>query len=406
MNERDLFSLALGIVSPWFIVNTEFNVKDKRLDLYLDFKKGSHFCCPECGASSPVHDTTKRTWRHLDFFQHHAFLTARVPRTKCAKCGVKQVLLPWARPDSGFTLLFEALLLRLAMEMPVDAVATLASVDDMFIWRMLDHYVDRGVLDQDISKVTAIGIDECSKQKGQQYITTFCDLDKSRVIYVAEGRSTDTVDKFGEHLDNKGVPREQIKEVCVDMWQAYFSGVEKNLPNAKVTFDRYHVMTYINKAVDETRRQEIKENPILKDTRYLWLKNPDNLTEKQKIKLSIVKSQDLKTVRAYHIKLSFQKLWEIETLYAAKKYLEGCLSWASHSKLEAFAEVTGLIKRHMDGILRYLESRISNGVVEGVNSKIKTAVKRAYGFKSFSYYKTTIYLVAGKLKLQKFCQAL
>lgn len=406
MNERDLFSLALGLASPWYIDKTEFDPKNKRLDLFLDFKKGSRFSCSECGVSSPVHDTVVRTWRHLDFFQHQAFLTARVPRTKCPKCGVKQALLPWARPESGFTLLFEALLLRLAMEMSVDAVSSLASIDDMVLWRMLEHYVDKGVQDQDISEVTAIGIDECSKQKGHKYITTFCDLDKSRVIYVAEGRSADTVDEFAKHLDNKDVLREQIEEVCVDMWQAYISGVEKNLPNAEITFDRYHVMTYINKAVDAVRRNETKDNPILKDTRYLWLKNPENLTEKQTLKLNVVKGQDLKTVRAYHIRLAFQKLWEMDTLDAAIMYLDKCLSWASHCKLEPFAEVAELIKRHKDGILSYLRSRITNGIIEGVNSKIKTAVKRAYGFKSFSYYRTIIYLVAGKLKLQKFCQVL
>lgn len=403
MNENELFGLALGLSSPWYIEKVEFNAEGKRLDLFLDFKKGSRFACPECKELSPVHDTNERTWRHLDFFQHQAYLTARVPRSDCPKCGVKQVSVPWARPDSGFTLLFEALLLQLSYEMPVSAVTRLASIGDMVLWRILDHYIAKGVQKQDISNVKAIGIDECSKQKGQKYITTFCDLDKSRVIYVADGRESGTVDEFAEHIKAKGLDPDQITDVCADMWPAYLSGVEKNLPEASVTYDRYHVMTYVNKAVDEVRRRETKVNSVLKDTRYIWLKNPENLTEKQRIKLKSIKEQDLETVRAYSIRLAIQKLWEFDNIKAAREYLDRCLSWASHSKLEPMVELARFIRRHEDGILRSIKSRITNGIVEGINSKIKTAMKRAYGFKSFNYYRTIIYLVAGKFKFTELC---
>jgi transposase len=190
MNEKDLFGLALGLVSPWYIEKVEFDAEGKRLDLFLDFKRGSRFPCPECGEPSPVHDTTERTWRHLDFFQHKAYLTARVPRTNCPRCGVKQVAVSWARPGSGFTLLFEALMLCLAKEMTVTAAAELASVNQMSVWRILERYVLEAVKAADLSGLKAVGIDECSKQKGHKYTTTFCDLDKSRVVYVAEGRSS------------------------------------------------------------------------------------------------------------------------------------------------------------------------------------------------------------------------
>ena len=403
MNEKDLFGMALGLSSPWYIEKVEFDAQARRLDLFLNFTKGSRFPCPECGEPRPVYDTTERTWRHLDFFQHQAYLTARVPRSNCPKCGVKQVAVPWARPDSGFTLLFEALVLQMAREMPVSAAAGLASISPNTIWRMLDHYVGQAVRQQDITGVTAVGIDECSKQKGQKYITTFCDLDKSRVIYVADGRESKTVDEFAGHIESKGLAPEKITQVCADMWPAYLSGVEKNLPDASVTYDRYHVMTYVNKAVDEVRRQEAKANSVLKDTRYLWLKNPENLTEKQRIKLKSIKEQDLETVRAYSIRLAIQKLWEFDNLKAAREYLDRCLSWASHSKLKPMVELAQFIRRHEDGILRSLRSRITNGIVEGINSKIKTALKRAYGFKSFDYYRTIIYLVAGKLKFPETC---
>jgi transposase len=403
MNEKDLFGLALGLVEPWYIERIEFDVANKRLDLFLDFKRGSRFPCPECGGLSPVHDTTERTWRHLDFFQHQAYLTARVPRTNCPRCGVKQVAVSWARPGSGFTLLFEALVLYLAREMPVTSAAELASVNQMSVWRILEHYVEQAVKAADLSGLKAVGIDECSKQKGHKYITTFCDLDKARVVYVAEGRGSDTLEAFAGHLEDKGLKTKQVEEVCCDMWPAYLSGIEVNLPEAAVTFDRYHVMAKMNKAVDEVRRQEAKEELLLKETRYLWLKNPEDLTRKQRRKLNSVKEQDLKTVRAYHIKLALQRFWEFRYPAAASRYLKKWYFWATHSRLEPVVEVAKLIKRHEEGILRFLKSRITNGVVEGLNSKIKTALKRAYGFKSFSYYRTIIYLVAGKLSLPTQC---
>ena len=403
MNEKDLFGLALGLVLPWYIEKVEFDAPGKRLDLFLDFKRGSRFPCPECGEPSPVYDTAERTWRHLDFFQHKAYLTARAPRTDCPKCGVKQAAVPWARPGSGFTLLFEALVLCLAKEMTVTAAAELASVNQMSVWRILERYVEEAVKAADLSDVKAVGIDECSKQKGHKYITTFCDLDKSRVVYVAEGRGSDTLEAFAGHLDAKDVDPGQIEEVCCDMWPAYLSGIEENLPEAAVTFDRYHVMAKMNKAVDEVRRLEAKEEFLLKETRYIWLKNPENLTRKQRLKLNSVKEQDLKTVRAYHIKLALQRLWEFTYMAAASKYLKKWYFWATHSRLEPVVEVAKLIKRHEEGILRFLKSRITNGIVEGLNSKIKTALKRAYGFKSFNYYRTIIYLVAGKLNLPTQC---
>ncbi len=403
MNEKDLFGLALGLVSPWYIEKVEFDVEGKRLDLFLDFKRGSHFPCPECGEPSPIHDTAERTWRHLDFFQHKAYLTARVPRTSCPRCGVKQVAVSWARPGSGFTLLFEALALCLAKEMTVTAVAELTSVNPMSVWRILERYVEEAVKAADLSGMKAVGIDECSKQKGHKYITTFCDLDKSKVVYVAEGRGSDTLEAFAGHLGTKGLAPGQIEEVCCDMWPAYLSGIEENLPEASVTFDRYHVMAKMNKAVDDVRRQEAKEELLLKETRYLWLKNPENLTSKQRLKINSVKEQDLNTVRAYHIKLALQRLWDYKYTAAASKYLKKWYFWATHSRLEPVVEVAKLIRRHEEGILRFLKSRITNGIVEGLNSKIKTALKRAYGFKSFNYYRTIIYLVAGKLSVPTQC---
>ncbi len=153
--------------------------------------------------------------------------------------------------------------------MPVTAAAAMARVHADSIWRILKHYVDQALAAQDLSEVTVIGLDECSKQKGHQYISTFCDLDYSRVLFVAEGKDADTVKQFAKHLSTHNGHPAQITQACADMSKAYIAGIGQYLPSAQITFDRYHIMALVNKAVDNVRRAEQKEQPTLKNSRYL-----------------------------------------------------------------------------------------------------------------------------------------
>lgn len=404
MPEHELFGRALGLEAPWAVTEVRFGVEARRLDLSVDFTEGSRFPCPRCGQRDcPVHDTKRRTWRHLDFFQHQTYLTARVPRVTCPACGVHQVVVPWAREGTGFTTPFETLLLDLARQMPVSGVATEARVHPDSVWRVLRHYVDAAVARQELSGVTAVGLDECSKQKGHQYLTTFCDLDQARVIFVAEGKEAETVRQFADHLATHQGDPTQVTQVCCDMAPAYISGTETCLPQAAITFDRYHVMALLNQAVDEVRRQEAQEVAGLKATRYLWLKNPETLTAGQRTALRSLKGLDLKTARAYHVKLALRRFWTFRYPKVAARYLTRWYFWATHSRLAPVIEAAKTIKRHWDGVLAFIRSRITNGIVEGLTSKIKTALKRAYGFKTFENYRTIIHLIAGKLELPTRC---
>lgn len=404
MLEHELFGRALGLEAPWGVREVRFTGEQRRLDLAVDFAEGSRFPCPRCGQGNcPVHDTRVRTWRHLDFFQHQTYLTVRVPRVACPTCGVHQVLVPWAREGTGFTTLFETLLLDLARQMPVSGVAAEARIHPDSVWRVLRHYVDEAVAHEDLSGVTAVGLDECAKQKGHQYLTTFCDLDAARVICVAEGKEAATVQEFADHLvAHRGTPG-QVTQVCCDMAPAYISGVAASLPKAAITFDRYHVMAILNRAVDEVRRQEAREVEGLKATRYLWLRNPEHLTALQRAALRTVKQLDLKTGRAYHVKLALRRFWTFRYPRVAARYLKRWYFWATHTRLAPVIEAAKTLKRHWSGVLAFIRSRITNGIVEGLTSKIKTALKRAYGFKTFANYRTIIYLVAGKLELPTRC---
>ena len=240
-NHNDLFQLALGITSPWFVAGSLFDQTKKHLDIRVDFKPGSRFTCPECKAEGcPVHDTVEKTWRHLDFFQHQAFLTARTPRITCDKCGVRQADVPWARRNSGFSLMFEAFAMTLVMHMPVAVAAErFLKITDQRLWRVVFHYVGAAVARMDLSAVKRVCIDETAAKRGHDYITLVVDIDARRVAFVTEGRNADTVRQFADHLEDRGGDASHIKQACTDMSAAFISGVTENLTEAEITFDRF-----------------------------------------------------------------------------------------------------------------------------------------------------------------------
>lgn len=399
MRDIDLFQLALGLTPPWQVSSSEFDPEQKRLDIRFDFPKGSTFHCPVCDQDGlKAHDTVEKTWRHLNFFQHATFLTARTPRVRCDQCGIRQVAVPWARSASGFTLLFEAMIMILAKSMPVKTLAAFVGEQDTRLWRILYHYVDSARKNADYSEVKRVGVDETSSKRGHNYVSVFVDLDGPRVLFATEGKDSSTVERFAQDLvEHSGEPA-AVEEMCSDMSPAFISGVEANFPNAHLTFDKFHVLKILNEAVDEVRRNEQKNHPELARTRYIWLKNPENLKGSQMETLDQLnlKKLNLKTSRAYQIRLNFQELYDQPT-ETAEAFLNKWYFWATHSRLEPIKQAAYTIKRHWKGILRWFQSRINNGILEGLNSLIQAAKARARGYRTNRNLITMIYLIGGKL---------
>jgi len=400
MRDIDLFQQALGLTPPWRVVRSEFNPESKRLDLYLDFPRGSTFACPECGQSDcKAYDSQEKTWRHLDFFEHHAYLHARLPRIQCSQCGIKTVSVPWARSGSGFTMLFEAFIMVLVKEMPVKAVARLVGEHDTRIWRILHHYVEYARSQADFSDVTHVGIDETSRAKRYKYISVFVDLDQPRVMFATDGHKSSTLKLFKEDLEDHGGCGEQVEDFCLDMWGPYISGITRHFPEAQMTFDKFHIQKMLNDAVDEVRRQERREHPELNRTRYLWLMNPEKLKKKDREILESLtpRKLNLKTSRAYAIKLSFQEFWKLPQ-ELAEPFLKKWYFWATHSRLPAMIEVAKTIKAHWNGVLRWFTSKINNGVLEAINGLIQAAKARARGYRNVKNLIAMVYLIAGKFE--------
>jgi transposase len=384
VDSKDLFALALGLTKPWYVVRNELDTGKRQLEIGIDFERGGTFPCPECGATGcKAYDTEERRWRHLNFFQFETVLSARVPRIDCGRCGKRPVQVPWARPGSGFTLLFEALLLTMVPHMPVAAAARLMGEHDTRLWRVVHHYVDQAVAMRDDSAVERVGVDETSSRRGHNYISIFVDLDVPRVLFATEGKDSSTVARFAEDLAAHGGAPSSIKELCMDMSPAFIKGARESLPSASVTFDKFHITRIIGEAVDKTRREECSEHANLKGGRYALLRNPETMTDEQLGFVSdlLLRKTQLKTARAFHLKLVFQDFYH-QPHQKAEAYLKKWCSWASRSRVPAMADAARTIKNHWDGVLRWFTSQITNGLLEGINSLIQAAKAKARGYRT------------------------
>ena len=395
MRDTDLFQAALGLSSPWTVARCEFAADDGGLDLYLDFPRGSRFACARCGrAGCPVHDAKEETWRHLDFFQHRALLHARAPRVTCPECGTLKVGVPWARAGSGFTLLFEAYVLALAKAMPVANAAERVGEHDTRLWRIVEHYVWRAVEAMDLSDVRRIAADETSARRGHDYISLFIDMARRRVVYVAEGKDAATVKAFADFLEAHGGDRDAVTDASIDMGAAFEAGIKENFPNAAITFDKFHVIKLANEAVDEVRRQEAKDNFQIKGRRYIFLKNVDNLTLEEKEALSRLEAQNLDTTQAMQIRMNLQQLFKMEAK-TARRFLDRWQAWVKVSDLGPMKKLAKTIMAKADGILRAIETGLSNGLMEAINGNVQAAKRKAKGYRSKRNLKTIVYLIAG-----------
>jgi transposase len=426
---QELFQLALNITEPWYVSDLNFDAESKRLDVYIDFKRGSTFSYEyteyetenkeeitdsankdnnntakiETGRKKfdnlKAYDTKNKTWRHLNFFEHECYLHARVPRVKLPNGKTKLIKTPWEGLSNGFTLLFEALLLQLCKAMPVNKVAKLIKTSDDKLWSMLDRYINKVREQEEFKDIETVGIDETSRARGHEYITLFVDIKRRRTIFVTNGKGSTTVKDFSKDFKEHNGDTKTIKNVSCDMSPAFIKGVKENLPNAEITFDKFHVLKIINEAVDSVRKQEVATNNILKGTKHIWLKNYNNLTKKQKEQLDelTMSNMNIKTIRAYNIRQSFQDIYQANTQEEFVTYLDKWYYWATHSKLEPMVKAAKTVKRHWDGIVKWYESKINNGILEGLNSVIQAAKSKARGYKTFKNYKIIVYLLTGKL---------
>ena len=404
MDTTNIFTAALNLSPPWQVDKIDFktneqNPMEMELHIWLKYQEHSLFPCSAdgCGQLCKEHDHSERTWRHLNFFQYKTFIHANLPRVKCAEHGVHTIEVPWARGRSGFTLLFEALIVELAKHLPVAVIANMVDEYDTCLWRFIKKYTDDARKIDNQSEVSKIGMDETSV-KGQHYVTVVVDLDTHRVLYVTEGKDSSTIARFVDDFKTHGGNPENIKIVTCDMALGFLKGIRENFENSATIVDKFHVIKHANDSVDKVRKNESKTNALLKKTKYLWLKNDENLSENQRLQKESLMKHHLKTARAYSMRVELQDIYETSsTRIEAENRLQKLCSWMMHSRLPEMKKFCGTIKDHWNEILNYFENQYTNAILEGMNSIIQNIKRRARGFRTIEYFETMIYLVCGKL---------
>jgi transposase len=346
----------------------------------------------------------ERVWRHLDSCQFLTYLHARPPRVSCPEHGVHQVTLPWAQTGSRFTNLFEALAIDVLLAANTKKAAGILRITWDEAWHLMERAVLRGRAAKGNDVPKQIGIDEKAIAKRHRYMTLVCDLNESTVEYIGEDRKEASLTAYFEAFPKES--REQVEAISLDMWPAYINACRDNVPDAdgKMVFDRFHIMRHVVDAVDKVRKQEHKAlmqagDATLAKSKYLWLTNPSNMTDKARERFEELKGAELKTGRAWALKEALRDLWNYTSEAWAAKFWKRWYFWATHSRLAPMIEVAKLIARHLPNVLTYFRHRITNAVAEGLNSKIATVQKRACGYRNPNHFKIAVYFHCGGLNL-------
>lgn len=346
--------------------------------------------------------TRRRLWRDLKI-RHLSLLIAYTPRrVVCPKCGVRVEQVPWASRWSRVTRSLSRAVAELSRRTDLTTVARHFGIGWKTVGGIIRQVVQWGLQCRQKKPLRIIGIDEVSRKKGHRYLTLVYDLPRGQLVWVGKDRTKETLGGFFDELGKRR--SRNLEAASLDMWAPYVDVVRERAPQATICFDRFHVVRHLNEAVDEVRRSLVRKlsgptKALVKGTRFILLKNPWNLTPKQRRSLQALVRSNSPLSRAYYLKEDFQRFWDYVHQRWAAKHLKQWLWWASHSRLEPFKAFARMIRKHLDGILAWTKLRITNGALEGMNNKVKLVSHRSYGFRNDDRYMEAIYHNCGKLPL-------
>ena len=392
---------------------------DGKLSLVVEIepRKNGQATCSDCGKKAPGYDRTSQTrlFEFIPIWGYPVFFRYRKRRVNCPTCGIRVEQVPWSDGKQRLTRVYQQFLAKWATRMSWAEVARSFQTTWDHVYRSVKSVVEYGLSHRRLSGIKAIGVDEIQFGKGHQYLTLVYQLDEGhkRLLHIAPKRTVKSLLSFFRLIGRDGC--ESIEYVCSDMWKAYLKVIRKKLPNALHILDRFHIVAMLNKAVDEVRRNEAKQlkaqgyESVLDHTKYCFLKNEHNLTDKQALKLKDVLTYDLKSVRAYLLKESFQLFWRYNSPYWANWFLKKWCTRAMRSKLEPIKKFVKTVRRHENLMMNWFKAKkaYSSGTVEGLNRKVNLVTRKAYGYKSYDVMTIALYHTMGQLPVpettHRFC---
>lgn len=398
------YEQMLNLSQPWSVSEVALDTKNLRLVIKVSTRTGEKLPCPTCNKLCSKEDhREERSWRHLDTMQFETIIVCRTPRINCPEHGILTVNTPWAGDYSRFTELFEKFAIDVLLAAKsIKSAMTILRLSWYQIHEIQQRAVERGLDRRKIEQIKHVGIDEKSFLKGHSYVSLLTDLDQGRVLELTPDRDEKAANTLLKTINDE--QKEGVIAIAMDMWPAFMNAAREVLPKATIVHDKYHVATYLGKAVDLVRRKEnsgfIKDgSDTLKGTKYLWLTNPENWKDEARQSFKLMAVDELQVGRAWSIKEMFRHFWNYSYIGAAEKFFKRWYFWATHSKLKPIIDTAKTLKRHLPGIIAYLKFHITNAVTEGLNSKIQNIKANARGFRSFQNYRTAILFHCGKLSL-------
>jgi transposase len=405
MHDHEFFAKVLGLEEPWEVKNVTLDLPGTRVEVTLECQPGHGWVTPD-GQRLHVHGWEERRWRHLDTMQLETVLVARVPRLLDPQSGrTEMATVPWAKKGARWTALFEAWAVRLLQAVPnVSRAADLLRLDWHSAWEMKARAVARGLERRQAEPIAALGLDEKSFGRGQDYATVLTDPAGRRVLEVVAGRTQEAAEGV---LEGGLAPQQRptVEAVSIDMWPAFEAAVGTKLPQARIVYDPFHVVSHVNVAVDTVRRAEHRHrqragDETLKGSRQLWLHGYERLDRDKRRELrALLLAPELQTGLAWALKEQLRELWDYRRPSAARKFLDGWRERVAASGLAPLKKVAKMIFAHLTGILAWFWHPISNGPAEGFNSAIQTLKNIARGYRNFANFRIAILFHHGKLDL-------
>jgi transposase len=379
-------------------------------------RKNSQPYCSGCGRRGPAYDRLEeRRFEFVPLWGIVIFLVYSMRRVDCPRCGATVEMVPWCDGKNRLTTTYRWFLSTWAKRLSWSEVASIFRTSWDSVCRAVDHTVEWGLGHRDLSGVTAVGVDEVAWARGHTYLTLVYDIggDVRRLLAVAEERTEESLRSCLQSLGETACA--QVQYICSDMWKPYLNVIAERLGQAVHVLDRFHVMKQFGKALDDIRAEEAKRlerdgyEPVLKRSRWCFLKRPENLTDKQTVKLSELLKYNLRTVRAYLLREDFQRLWEYTSASWAGKFLDEWTGRVMRSRLEPMKKVARSIRTHQSLILNWFRAhgQVSAGAVEGLNNKVKLVTRKSYGFRTLDVAKLALLHNLGDLpepkRTHRFC---